>query len=501
VRNRSSIPILRGISIAFLSIAIVIAIVALVGYSRERNNYPRGMTIAGVPVGGVNPQIASERVLQVYSSPIEVQYTQAVIHIEPSVVGFELDMDNMIAAADLARTGGSFWGDFWNYLWNRDPTPVQIPLSATITESRLTSYLQNEIATRYDEPPTPAEPIPGSTRFSPGLPGQTLDIERAVRLIEDALRSPSNRTVVLSFQRSAAARPTMQNLEILLQQNITVAGFDGVMGVYLLDLQNGQEVHFAMDKEKLISVNPDVSFTASSTVKIPIMVSYFIKYGPAALTDENASTLLLDMIRKSENPPADRLMESLDPNRGPLIVTDDMKKIGLDNTFLAGFFCSAQFPCPLLQKISTPANQRTDVFTDPDSFNQTTPSDIGMLLADIYQCAGSGGGALVAAYPGQITSQVCQQIISYLASDKIGVLIEAGVPEGTQVAHKHGWISDPASGVIKNISDAAIVYTPGGNYVLVIYAYHPVQTVWEPVSALFAQLSQTVYNFYNLPTP
>ncbi len=501
MRNRSSIPILRGISIAFLSIAIVIAIVALVGYSRERNNYPRGMTIAGVPVGGVNPQIASERVLQVYSSPIEVQYTQAVIHIEPSVVGFELDMDNMIAAADLARTGGSFWGDFWNYLWNRDPTPVQIPLSATITESRLTSYLQNEIATRYDEPPTPAEPIPGSTRFSPGLPGQTLDIERAVRLIEDALRSPSNRTVVLSFQRSAAARPTMQNLEILLQQNITVAGFDGVMGVYLLDLQNGQEVHFAMDKEKLISVNPDVSFTASSTVKIPIMVSYFIKYGPAALTDENASTLLLDMIRKSENPPADRLMESLDPNRGPLIVTDDMKKIGLDNTFLAGFFCSAQFPCPLLQKISTPANQRTDVFTDPDSFNQTTPSDIGMLLADIYQCAGSGGGALVAAYPGQITSQVCQQIISYLASDKIGVLIEAGVPEGTQVAHKHGWISDPASGVIKNISDAAIVYTPGGNYVLVIYAYHPVQTVWEPVSALFAQLSQTVYNFYNLPTP
>jgi beta-lactamase class A len=47
----------------------------------------------------------------------------------------------------------------------------------------------------------------------------------------------------------------------------------------------------------------------------------------------------------------------------------------------------------------------------------------------------------------------------------------------------------------------AIVYTPGGNYVLVIYAYHPVQTVWEPVSTLFAQLSQAVYNFYNLPSP
>ncbi|HUE98180.1 MAG TPA: serine hydrolase [Anaerolineales bacterium] len=499
MRNRSSVPILRGISIAILSIALVLGVVALIGYSRQRNNYPHGMTIAGVRVGGVNPQVASERVLQVYSTPIEVQYGEAIIHVEPSVVGFELDMDSMIAAADLARTGGSFWGGFWNYLWNRDPNPVEVPLSSTIAEDRLRAYLQNEISARYDEPPTPAQPVPGSTTFSPGTPGVTLDIDRAVRLIEDTLRSPNNRTVALSFQRSAAARPTMQNLEILLQQNITLADFDGVMGVYLQDLQNGQEIHFAMDQGELISVHPDVAFTASSTVKIPIMVSYFIKNGTDAL-NEPSSALILDMIRRSENPPADRLMETLDALRGPLVVTEDMRKIGLENTFLAGFFCSAEFPCPLLERIQTPANLRTDVLTDPDAFNQTTPSDIGMLLSDIYQCAETEGGALIAAFPDKITSEICRQMITFLASDKIGVLVEAGVPEGTQVAHKHGWISDPSSLVIQNISDAAIVFTPGGNYVLVIYAYHPVQTVWEPVSELFAQMSQAVYNYYNLPT-
>ncbi len=499
MRSRSSIPILRGISIAFLSIAIVITVIALVGYSRTRNNYPRGMTIGGVQVGGMPPQAASQRVLQVYDSSIEIQYGDAIIHVEPSIVGFELNMESMIAAADLARTGGSFWGGFWDYLWNRDPDPVEIPLSATIAEDRLIAYLRNEIAARYDEPPTPAQPVPGSTSFSPGTPGRTLDIERAVRLIEETLRSPFNRTVILSFQRSAPPRPTFQNLEILLQQNITAAGFDGVMGVYLLDLQIGQEIHFAMDGGELIPVTPDVAFTASSTVKIPIMVSYFIKYGPAAL-EESSSALILDMIRKSENPPADRLMESLDTFRGPLIVTDDMRRIGLENTFIAGYFCSAEFPCPLLQRFETPANQRRDVSADPDPFNQTTPSEAGMLLADIYQCATTGGGALIAAYPDKINSQICQQMINFLAADKIGVLIEAGVPEGTQVAHKHGWISEASSGVIKNISDAGIVYTPGGNYVLVIYAYHPVQTVWEPVSTLFAQMSQAVYNFYNLPS-
>jgi beta-lactamase class A len=499
LRNRSSIPVLRGISIAFLTIAIVIAISGMIGYSRTRNNYPGGMTIGGVRVGGVNPQIASERVLQVYLSPVEVRYGDAVIQIEPSAVGFELEIDSMIAAADLARTGDAFWRGFWNYLWNRDPQPVEIPLSSSIAEERLVAYLQNEISARYDEPPIPAQPVPGSTTFSTGTPGRVLDIPRSVRLIEDALRSPDNRTVLLTFQQSSAARPTIGNLEILLQQNILVSGFDGVLGLYLFDLQNGQEVHFAMDQEQTIPVNPDVSFTASSTVKIPIMVSYFIRYGAAAL-DEGTSNQILDMIRKSENPPADRLMEALDPFRGPLVVTDDMKKIGLENTFLAGFFCSAEAPCPLLQNISTPANSRNDVFTDPDVFNQTTPSDTGMLLADIYQCAETGGGALIAAFPETINSEICKQMISFLAADKIGVLIEAGVPEGTRVAHKHGWISEPSSGVIKNISDAAIVYTPGGNYVLVIYAYHPVQTIWEPVSEMIAQLSQAVYNFYNLPT-
>ena len=498
MRNRNTSILVRIISILFLTATIILTIISLIDYSRQRNNYPAGMTIGGVPVGGLSPQEASERVLLVYNTPIEAQYGENIIHIDPPVVGFELDIESMLTAADLLRTGGSFWGGYWNYLWNQTPPSTAIPLRAIISEEDLRSYLQNEIASRYDIPPEPARPIPGSAGFAPGQPGQVLDIDRAVLLIEDALRSPFNRTVSLTFQRSEATRPTLNNLEILLQQTINLAGYDGVFGLYMLDLQSGQEIHFAMDKGEQIPSEPDVAFTASSTIKIPIMLSYYVKNGPDAL-DQRTSDLILNMIRKSENPPADALMERLNSATGPLIVTEDLQKVGLENTFIAGFFCNVYDPCPLLERISTPANQRVDVFTDPDAYNQTTTSDMGMLLADIYQCATTGGGALVAAFPGQITQEVCQQMISFLAADKIGVLIEAGVPEGTQVAHKHGWISDAGSGVIKNISDSAIVYTPGGNYVLVMYAYHPVQAVWEPVSELFADLSQIVYNYFNLP--
>jgi hypothetical protein len=171
-----------------------------------------------------------------------------------------------------------------------------------------------------------------------------------------------------------------------------------------------------------------------------------------------------------------------------------MKKLGLENTFLAGFFYAG---APLLQRFNTPANTRADIFNDPDVYNQTTPLDMGMLLEDIYQCSETGGGALVAAFPGRINQQVCKQIVTYLVADKIGVLLEAGVPEGTQVAHKHGWVPD-ADGVVRNFSDAGIVYTPGGNFVLVIYAHHPAQIVFDDANHLFANLAQAAYNYYNI---
>jgi hypothetical protein len=173
-----------------------------------------------------------------------------------------------------------------------------------------------------------------------------------------------------------------------------------------------------------------------------------------------------------------------------------MQALGLENTFWSGHFYQG---APLLAVIETPANQRQDLTTFPDIYNQTTASDMGMLLEDLYQCAESGGGALVAVFPEQITQNECQTIISYLQSNKIGVLIEAGVPETTAIAHKHGWV--PINGILYVIADAGIIYTPGGNYVFVVFTHHPEQLLWDPISSLVAQLSEAVYNFYNLPEP
>jgi hypothetical protein len=494
VRNRNANIILRGTSILLLSAALVLIIVSLIGYSRQRNNYPSGMTIGGVPVGGLTPAEASQRLLEVYTSPIEVIYDTATIHVDPGVVGFQPDVESMLAAADLERTGGSFWGGFWDYLWNRDPEPVTIPLRATISEERLREYLQNEIATRYDQPPTPAQPIPGGTEFLAGQPGQTLDLDRAVLLMSDALRSPSSRSVALSFNRSSAVRPTLENLEILLKQIVQVSGFDGLISLYMVDLQTGQEIHFAINNNQEISVEPDIAFTASSTIKIPIMVSYFINRG--ATLNDNTRAILTEIFQKSNNDATDSLMSILDPNTGPLVVTNDMETLGLESTYIGGFF---YFGAPnMLPGHATPANSRADVTTEPDPYSQTTASDIGILLTDIYQCAQTGGGALAAAFPGKIDKPTCQLMIDFLAEDKFGSLIQAGVPDGTLVAHKHGFVRDALDNV-HDISDAGIIFTPGGSYILAVYTYHPINNVWEVTNPLVINLTQATYNYFNVP--
>jgi beta-lactamase class A len=76
--------------------------------------------------------------------------------------------------------------------------------------------------------------------------------------------------------------------------------------------------------------------------------------------------------------------------------------------------------------------------------------------------------------------------------------MEAGLPEGTQLAHKHGWLTDSTDGLVHTMSDAGIVYTPGGNFILVVYLYHPTQLLFNPANALVAGLAQSVYNYYNL---
>ena len=496
------------VSLLFVAAAIVLTVAQLISYNRLRDHYPAGMTIAGIPVGGADAQTAVERLNQVYNStPVEMQYAGTTIALDPAAAGFQLDLKTMLTEAAVQRAGSSFWQGFWDYLWNRQTGTADVALSASVSEDQLRQYLKEQISPRYDIPAGPTQLVLGKIFYRLGKPGQAIDIDQSLPAIEAALKSPTNRTATLVFKQTQSGRPLWQNLKTVIEEQIfnnpqttvennTYATYSGVIGFYLRDLQTGQTMHFGENQNQEIPVEPDIAFTASSTIKIPIMVSVFKNLGPNL--DQSTQDLIVEMITHSENPASDALMRKIDAVRGPLIVTEDMKALGLDNTFMAGFFCSAVDPCAPLQHFDTPANLRPDISTDPDVYNQTTTSDMGTLLADLYQCSKNGSGPLVTTFPAKFNPAVCEKIIGYLERDKIGSLIEAGLPEGTRIAHKHGWTPNN-QGVTQDFSDASIVYTPGGDYVLVIYTHHPIQALGDAVLHMFAQVSAAVYDYYNPP--
>ena len=125
---------------------------------------------------------------------------------------------------------------------------------------------------------------------------------------------------------------------------------------------------------------------------------------------------------------------------------------------------------------------------------QTTAEDMGSLLAMIYYCAQNGGGALIASSGDSIQPGECQQILDFMRLNRIGSLIEEGVPRDVPVAHKHGWIGDTHG-------DAGIVFSPGGDYVLVTYMFKPDWLEWEISSPLLSDISRATYNFFNFEEP
>jgi beta-lactamase class A len=488
-----------AIFLRIFSAALILAAAGLAFYhfqafsqSQQQPVYQPASIIAGIPVGGLSRQEAIDRLTQAYAVPVELHLGGDTIQARPVALGFELNMAEMMAIADQQQSGKPLWDAFWDYLWQRQPGPVMVPLLSNDSADQIRAYLNNEIAVRYDQPATMAMPVPGSNRFVPGTPGVALDIEPAVPLIQNALNSLSNRSVPLTTHTQNALPPLAQNLTILLQQNIELSSFAGITELDVVDLKTGAQIHFAYQAGKTIP--PDISFTAASTIKIAIMVAIFKRTSeptPQSVLDD-----LSKMIEVSENDPADQVMQQvIDKNLGPLEVTKDLEALGLKNTFLAGYFYRG---APLLKKIVTPGNQRKDYYTDPDPYNQTSPADMGTLLTDIYQCAANGGGEFSRVFPGQISQNECKQMIELLFGNHTPNLLAAGPPDGTKVAHKHGWVNE-LDGVVHTYCDAAIIYTPGGDFVMTAYMWDKNQVLFETANQLMADLSLTVYNYFNIP--
>lgn len=254
------------------------------------------------------------------------------------------------------------------------------------------------------------------------------------------------------IRRPADASYGREGLEELKEELETmVAGFEGDWAVYVSDLTDGEYMDLNSHGVK-----------AASLIKLYIMGAVMEQVEAGNLEeDEQIDQLLQDMITVSDNESSNELVRRLSPDG-----TDHAAGMQVVNAFAQahGYGDTSQGR-DLRDYREVPA----------EGENYTSVRDCGLFLERIYH------GDCVSA-------QASAKMLELLKQQTRTWKIPAGVPEGVVTANKTGELSDTEN-------DAAIVYSPGGDYVLCVTSTGLTDT--SAAQQNIVSISSTVYQYMN----
>lgn len=486
MNTRSSPGMGQWLMVTLLVAGVVFLLFKIYQYGTFRQYMPAGLTVAGVNVGGLTRDESAELLNSRYmDAEVVIFHGEESITIQPGEhADFQLDLETMLNQADFQRDQQDFWSGFWGFLWDRPVEVEMVPLQASHDPEALRRTLET-IAGSFDAPPQPPQPVPATMSFQYGEPGVSTEIDASMGDVVSALYRPTNREAHLTRQPVDAQRPDISLLGRLIVNYLQNERFNGVASVFILDLESGQEVR----------IESGAAMSGMDLVKVPIALQAFryMDNEPTVSQTHLFTETLLTTEPEGPNALLNMIAGQDNPYLGSQMMTESIWRLGLKNTFIAIPYGEPAVPGgPTTYE--TPANTTRGVPTTPDPAIQTTAEDMGTLLAMLYYCADTGGGALRAAYPDQITQGECQQIIDWMKRNEIGSLIEEGVPPETPIAHRHGWVGDTHA-------DAGIVFSPGGDYVIVEIFHRQEWLPWETSSPLMADIARATYNYFNFDNP
>ncbi|PKO23191.1 MAG: hypothetical protein CVU38_05390 [Chloroflexi bacterium HGW-Chloroflexi-1] len=469
---------MRKFLISALTITLLGAALLTPAYLRYRQNagvVPPGVRLAGMELNGASQAEVAAGLNRSFEEPVSVYYGDLRIILRPQMVGFQVDVAAMLAEAQAHNTPFNLVRVLVGEALDRPPAPVDVPLRYNLNRDAVDNWLA-DVASRYDRPPLPPQPILATLSIAPGQPGQQLDLTASRERVIAALTDPQTRSANLIFRETAPPPVNMAALGELLQAR--VEQFPGIASVFLHDIPTGEE----------IAIDADVAYAGMSTLKIIIVSEVYRKLD--APPDAEVSRLISETMAVSGNFTANLLLGVIDdgdPNEGVRILNTSLHKLGLRNSFMATPY-DRKLPTP--PHVVTEANSRTDLDTQPDPYMQTTPRDIGLMLTMLVECS-RGGGTLLAAYEKQYTPAECQQALDYMSLNEVTALLTSGAPEDARVIHKHGYVADTHG-------DVAAIRGPAGPYVLSVFLYRPTWLEWEISDTTMRELSQAAWNYFEM---
>lgn len=446
-------------------------------YRLIADRLPPDVRMAGLQVGGMTQAQALNALEVAFATPLTATYRHHALSLCPSAVDLRYDAVQTSANLDLALTEWRGTEGFISHVLRRHPGSITVPVAVTFSDEQLSRFL-DRIVDQYDGPPQEPVALPAALDFRPSRPGSSLDAEASRARLAAALVSAAKGEVALVVEVAEAPPKDIGLLEGLIHGLLD--DHPGLIpGVFVKDLQTGEE----------LEINGDVAFAGLSVLKIAVLEEVYRVLDQSP--DVETTRLISETMTESGNSTANALLRDVvdggDGYRAVKKLTASMHRLGLTNTYMGAPYDEKDVGSEMV----TPANSRTDISTEPDPFIQTTPLDVGLLLEMIYHCS-QGGGTLIMTYPDDLTTKECRDMIDWMSGNRVDTLLEAGVPDGTDVAHKHGWTSDTHA-------DAGILFTPGGDLVLVIFLHRAQWLEWDESAPLIADISTAAYNYFNPP--
>lgn len=484
INRRSSPGLGQWLIVTFTIVGVVFLLYKLYQYGQERQFYPTGLEIGGVDVSGRTREEAEQILADIYlNSPVIIYHLDEPIEISPTQAEFLLDFEAMMSQADYQRVQQDFWAGFWGYLWGRPVDVDPVELVAIHNPEALTDTL-GVITDQLDSPALPPQPVPGTMSFQYGDTGIETNLEASLDDVTAALYRARDRKAFLVVNTEQSERPDIGLLQRLITNHVQEfeSQSGGVASVFIIDLTTGEEIGY----------NHTLPMSGMSVLKIPILLETLRSVNSITPVTE---TLMSEMVTETGNEAANELLSLIGDDDGFVgadAVTELLTRLGLVNSFMVTPY--DETPRRNKETLETPANSVLSSRLAPTAEMQTTAEDIGALLEMLYTCAMADGGALRAAFSADLTQADCQEILTMLADNKIGTLVEEGVPSDVTVVHKHGWTGD-------TYGDAGIVFSPGGDYIIVEFLHKPGWLQWEISSPLMADISRAAYNYFNFDDP
>jgi vancomycin resistance protein YoaR len=254
--------------ISFLVLAAVtIGIIGVCCWNQAWQDriYP-SVRIEGIGLGGLTEQEAAQRLGLVadefLAAPVTLVLGEHSRQVSRSDLGFKTDPGANAHLAYMVGRSGPLWRRGWE-LWQAFHADNDIPLMATLDSDQARSVLQNFAANLYSPPQNARLVVDNSNkiRVVPGKPGQTIDLDAAMAVLEKEIHPFAGRLELhLAYLQPQVSTQDVLNMKV----NGTLASYTTYYDVS--NVSRTYNVNVAADALDNCLVKPGATFSFNQIV-------------------------------------------------------------------------------------------------------------------------------------------------------------------------------------------------------------------------------------------